>query len=132
MALISSNFICITASHSPLLSPFVSSLNSYNAHVKSNRNSEAGTCRSRSRSVIQAAKTESLVPLDNPLSTSGNSALEQLDIERGVCVPFRKYTPELVCDYIYQLIVAFYLILLCAFLLQSSECYIVTVSFTEF
>ncbi|KMT17724.1 hypothetical protein BVRB_2g034760 [Beta vulgaris subsp. vulgaris] len=23
-----------------------------------------------------------------------NSALEQLDIERGVCVPFRKYTPE--------------------------------------
>ncbi|PKI51864.1 hypothetical protein CRG98_027782, partial [Punica granatum] len=23
-----------------------------------------------------------------------SSALEQLDIERGVCVPFRKYTPE--------------------------------------
>ncbi|KAK3119956.1 hypothetical protein QOZ80_9AG0678530 [Eleusine coracana subsp. coracana] len=31
------------------------------------------------------------VPSDRP-----NSALEQLDIERGVCIPFRKYTPELV------------------------------------
>ncbi|GJN06707.1 hypothetical protein PR202_ga24463 [Eleusine coracana subsp. coracana] len=29
--------------------------------------------------------------------TDPNSALEQLDIERGVCIPFRKYTPELVC-----------------------------------
>jgi len=31
------------------------------------------------------------------LSKTGNSsssALEQLDIERGVCTPFRKYTPE--------------------------------------
>lgn len=26
-----------------------------------------------------------------------SSALEQLDIERGVCIPFRKYTPETVC-----------------------------------
>ncbi|KNA08507.1 hypothetical protein SOVF_161940 [Spinacia oleracea] len=26
----------------------------------------------------------------------GNSALDQLDIERGICVPFRKYTPEAV------------------------------------
>lgn len=102
MALISSNFIYITASHSPFLSPFVSSLNSYNAHVKSNRNSEAGTCRSRSRCVIRAAKTESLVALDNPLSSSGNSALEQLDIERGVCVPFRKYTPELVRSKVFE------------------------------
>ena len=25
------------------------------------------------------------------------SALEQLDIERGVCIPFRKYTPQTVC-----------------------------------
>lgn len=25
---------------------------------------------------------------------SSSSALEQLDIERGVCIPFRKYTPE--------------------------------------
>ncbi|GAB4836898.1 Protein ACTIVITY OF BC1 COMPLEX KINASE 1, chloroplastic [Ancistrocladus abbreviatus] len=28
------------------------------------------------------------------ISYPSNSALEQLDIERGVCVPFRKYTPE--------------------------------------
>lgn len=27
---------------------------------------------------------------------NSSSALEQLDIERGVCVPFRKYTPETV------------------------------------
>ncbi|KAL9258831.1 ACTIVITY OF BC1 COMPLEX KINASE 1, chloroplastic-like protein [Drosera capensis] len=29
-------------------------------------------------------------------ASDGGSALEQLDIERGVCVPFRKYTPETV------------------------------------
>ena len=27
---------------------------------------------------------------------SSSSAMEQLDIERGVCIPFRKYTPETV------------------------------------
>lgn len=27
---------------------------------------------------------------------SSSSALDQLDIERGVCIPFRKYTPETV------------------------------------
>ncbi|XP_073019872.1 protein ACTIVITY OF BC1 COMPLEX KINASE 1, chloroplastic [Primulina eburnea] len=102
MALICSNFIYIKSSDSQLLSPFVSSLNSYNVHVKSNRNSEVGTCRSRRRSVIRAVKTESLVPLENPLSTSGNSALEQLDIERGVCVPFRKYSPELVRSKVFE------------------------------
>ncbi|XP_057516566.1 protein ACTIVITY OF BC1 COMPLEX KINASE 1, chloroplastic [Amaranthus tricolor] len=30
----------------------------------------------------------------NDSGNSRNSALEQLDIERGVCVPFRKYSPE--------------------------------------
>ncbi|XP_058724781.1 protein ACTIVITY OF BC1 COMPLEX KINASE 1, chloroplastic isoform X1 [Vicia villosa] len=29
-------------------------------------------------------------------SKSNNSALEQLDIERGVCIPFRKYSPQIV------------------------------------
>lgn len=29
-------------------------------------------------------------------SNQPSSALEQLDIERGVCIPFRKYTPEMV------------------------------------
>ncbi|KAF5726307.1 hypothetical protein HS088_TW23G01052 [Tripterygium wilfordii] len=30
------------------------------------------------------------------IQSKSNSAMEQLDIERGVCVPFRKYTPETV------------------------------------
>ncbi|TKY58225.1 aarF domain-containing protein kinase [Spatholobus suberectus] len=30
------------------------------------------------------------------LQGASNTALEQLDIERGVCIPFRKYSPELV------------------------------------
>lgn len=30
------------------------------------------------------------------LKGASNSALEQLDIERGVCIPFRKYSPEIV------------------------------------
>lgn len=32
-----------------------------------------------------------------PRDPFSNSALEQLDIERGVCIPFRKYSPESVC-----------------------------------
>jgi hypothetical protein len=58
--------------------------------------------------VINAASTNA--PLSSrtlPTQTNGaaakgmpskkpNSALEQLDIERGVCVPFRKYSPEMV------------------------------------
>lgn len=32
--------------------------------------------------------------------STSSSALEQLDIERGVCIPFRKYTPETVSLYI--------------------------------
>ncbi|KAH1203209.1 Protein ACTIVITY OF BC1 COMPLEX KINASE 1, chloroplastic [Glycine soja] len=30
------------------------------------------------------------------VSNKSNTALEQLDIERGVCIPFRKYSPEIV------------------------------------
>ncbi|KAA8521405.1 hypothetical protein F0562_012103 [Nyssa sinensis] len=44
------------------------------------------------RSSIALAETETL-QLGKP---STSSALEQLDIERGVCVPFRKYSPEMV------------------------------------
>ncbi|KAF5940422.1 hypothetical protein HYC85_021589 [Camellia sinensis] len=36
------------------------------------------------------------IELGMPSSGAANSALEQLDFERGVCVPFRKYTPEMV------------------------------------
>jgi aarF domain-containing kinase len=36
-----------------------------------------------------------------------SSAMEQLDIERGVCIPFRKYTPEMVLKsaffYVYRI-----------------------------
>jgi hypothetical protein len=48
-----------------------------------------------SQSITQLSRTNGAsvkgIPSDKP-----NSALEQLDIERGVCIPFRKYTPELV------------------------------------
>lgn len=41
-----------------------------------------------------------LIPLEkrgkSALNGSSSSALEQLDIERGVCIPFRKYTPQMV------------------------------------
>ncbi|XP_078156493.1 protein ACTIVITY OF BC1 COMPLEX KINASE 1, chloroplastic-like [Carex rostrata] len=41
-----------------------------------------------------------LIPLEkrgkNTSNGSSSSALEQLDIERGVCIPFRKYSPQMV------------------------------------
>ncbi|XP_010275114.1 PREDICTED: uncharacterized aarF domain-containing protein kinase At4g31390, chloroplastic [Nelumbo nucifera] len=37
------------------------------------------------------------LPIQNGgLSGKSSSAMEQLDIERGVCIPFRKYSPEIV------------------------------------
>lgn len=45
--------------------------------------------------------SETTVGLQLGKSSSGSSAMEQLDIERGVCVPFRKYSPETVRIYIY-------------------------------
>lgn len=41
----------------------------------------------RSRAASSAAAV-------NPDDKGSSAAMEQLDIERGVCVPFRKYTPE--------------------------------------
>uniref|UniRef100_K3ZM97 ABC1 atypical kinase-like domain-containing protein n=1 Tax=Setaria italica TaxID=4555 RepID=K3ZM97_SETIT len=43
-----------------------------------------------SQNITQLPRTKS-ISSDKP-----SSALEQLDIERGVCIPFRKYTPEMV------------------------------------
>lgn len=45
--------------------------------------------------------------------TSGmsSSALEQLDIERGVCIPFRKYSPETVRWYYILLYTSNYIII---------------------
>ncbi|KAK9699675.1 hypothetical protein RND81_08G188600 [Saponaria officinalis] len=79
MELISSNF-------SPFLSTFPSKSTKrsilYNTHVTKLRNSSK-------KGLIVRAKALEISKSDN-----GSSALEQLDIERGVCVPFRKYTPE--------------------------------------
>ncbi|KAF7138127.1 hypothetical protein RHSIM_Rhsim07G0170000 [Rhododendron simsii] len=49
--------------------------------------------RRRSLTTTAAAAATRLVELGKP---PPSSALEQLDIERGVCVPFRKYSPETV------------------------------------
>ncbi|RZC65030.1 hypothetical protein C5167_008720 [Papaver somniferum] len=35
-------------------------------------------------------------------SSSSSSAMEQLDFERGVCIPFRKYTPETVRNKVFE------------------------------
>jgi aarF domain-containing kinase len=62
--------------------------------------------RQSSLYVMNAASTRVLPSsrgIGKPAQTNGaavsnqkNSALEQLDIERGVCIPFRKYSPEMV------------------------------------
>ncbi|KAL9227205.1 hypothetical protein vseg_002927 [Gypsophila vaccaria] len=76
MALISQNI-------SPFLTIFPSKTtersNLYNTQVKKLK-------KSSSKSLIIRAKALEL--------SKSSSALEQLDIERGVCVPFRKYTPQ--------------------------------------
>lgn len=89
MELICTNYLCNSSSSliRPLLiQPQAPSLSKLNFRARN-------TNRSVTRS--QAQSGNSLVQLDRQsLSTSSNSALDQLDIERGVCVPFRKYTPE--------------------------------------
>ncbi|KAL0330959.1 UNVERIFIED_CONTAM: protein ACTIVITY OF BC1 COMPLEX kinase, chloroplastic [Sesamum angustifolium] len=84
--------VCVSASSS-LLSPAISNRKTRRQFVKLNRDCSAKT-NSRRPVRIRAQQSDSLVQVDKFLSTSGSSALEQLDIERGVCVPFRKYTPE--------------------------------------
>jgi aarF domain-containing kinase len=48
-----------------------------------------------SQSVTQLPRSSSS-GLKSISSNKTSSAMEQLDIERGVCIPFRKYTPEMV------------------------------------
>ncbi|TVU25841.1 hypothetical protein EJB05_28351 [Eragrostis curvula] len=48
-----------------------------------------------SQSIAQPSRPNGAA-LKSIASDKPSSALEQLDIERGVCIPFRKYTPELV------------------------------------
>ncbi|ERM93687.1 uncharacterized aarF domain-containing protein kinase At4g31390, chloroplastic isoform X2 [Amborella trichopoda] len=51
---------------------------------------------------VTSIRSSGMVPLrkrgekEDSLLSSSSSALEQLDFERGVCFPFRKYTPETV------------------------------------
>lgn len=98
MELVCSNCAHISSSLSPAIGYSKSQLNS----VKLNRKSSSKD-RSRRPAAVRAQNTKSSVQLNKLLGTSSNSALEQLDIERGVCVPFRKYTPELVSCYFFFL-----------------------------
>ncbi|KAL3650994.1 Protein ACTIVITY OF BC1 COMPLEX KINASE 1, chloroplastic [Castilleja foliolosa] len=87
MELICSNCIYITSSSS-LPTPAIGYPKPHQSSVRLNRN------KNRRRVSIPAQNSDTLVKTGKPLSTSTNSALEQLDFERGVCMPFRKYTPE--------------------------------------
>lgn len=61
-----------------------------------------GKSRRQRFPISAAAATSSspakMVPLQprNKEAEKMTSAMEQLDIERGVCIPFRKYTPDTV------------------------------------
>lgn len=64
-----------------------------------------------SQNITQLPRTKS-ISSDKP-----SSALEQLDIERGVCIPFRKYTPEMVpkssCFYVYRIDLVKVILIVC-------------------
>jgi aarF domain-containing kinase len=64
-----------------------------------------------SQNTTQLPRTKS-ISSDKP-----SSALEQLDIERGVCIPFRKYTPENVpkysCIYVYRIYLVKVILIVC-------------------
>ncbi|CAD5179755.1 protein ACTIVITY OF BC1 COMPLEX KINASE 1, chloroplastic isoform X1 [Musa acuminata AAA Group] len=76
-----------------------SSLNLSRRRGRGRRNRRTSSLRF---SIAAAAATETatrkLVPISrrNEPAERVTSAMEQLDIERGVCIPFRKYTPETV------------------------------------
>ncbi|KAK6137187.1 hypothetical protein DH2020_029066 [Rehmannia glutinosa] len=92
MELICCNCVYTTSSSS-LISPVIGYPKTHQSSVKLNRKYSSKT-KTRRPVSVRAQKSDSLVQVEKPLSTSINSALEQLDIERGVCIPFRKYTPE--------------------------------------
>lgn len=88
--------ICSTSVHiSSLISPAIRHSKRQQGSVKLNPKYSSKN-RNRRPVVTRAQKSDSSVQVDKLLGASSNSALEQLDIERGVCVPFRKYSPELV------------------------------------
>lgn len=68
-------------------------------HLASVNGNGSGRRRLRATAAAAAVATRAsgsqrVVELGKPPPSS--SALEQLDIERGVCVPFRKYSPQTV------------------------------------
>ncbi|KAJ6830805.1 putative aarF domain-containing protein kinase, chloroplastic [Iris pallida] len=60
--------------------------------------SRRGMITSSSTITSSSSSSPSMVAALAQNNSSSSSAMEQLDIERGVCVPFRKYTPEAVRD----------------------------------
>lgn len=58
--------------------------------------SSAATESAASNGSVSTSRSSSSREALLQLSKSSSSALEQLDIERGVCIPFRKYSPETV------------------------------------
>ncbi|GER46896.1 protein kinase superfamily protein [Striga asiatica] len=82
-----------TAPSSPLASPAIGQLKTHRKYEKFFRRCSSES-KARKPVSVRAQRSDSLVQVEKPLSTSISSALEQLDIERGVCIPFRKYTPE--------------------------------------
>uniref|UniRef100_A0A803LYR5 Protein kinase domain-containing protein n=1 Tax=Chenopodium quinoa TaxID=63459 RepID=A0A803LYR5_CHEQI len=71
-----------------------SPLFSKSVNFKSKFNTQFISFKTPSKSLVIRANALQLSK--NSDKNGGNSALDQLDIERGVCVPFRKYTPEAV------------------------------------
>lgn len=91
--------VCSTSVHiSSLIYPAIRHSKTQQSSVKLNTKYSS---RNGRPAVTRAQKSDSLVQVNKLLGANSNSALEQLDIERGVCVPFRKYTPELVCNRFY-------------------------------
>lgn len=86
-----------------------SSSTSYSDAFRS-RNKVFGRAKSRPIRVSNLAATADVNGrrIETRTTTASNSALEQLDFERGVCVPFRKYSPETVSVIIISL---FYLMI---------------------
>ncbi|XP_021738874.1 protein ACTIVITY OF BC1 COMPLEX KINASE 1, chloroplastic-like [Chenopodium quinoa] len=92
MEFISSN--CTVNSPPSLSISLPSSLFSKSVNFKSKFNTQFISFKTPSKSLVVRANALQLSK--NSDKNGGSSALDQLDIERGVCVPFRKYTPEAV------------------------------------
>jgi aarF domain-containing kinase len=58
------------------------------------------------QNITQLPRTNGAV-IKSISSDKPSSAMEQFDIERGVCIPFRKYSPEMVLEsaffYVYRI-----------------------------